>query len=1074
MKRLWGKKILSGILTMCMLLTILPITPAAASTDEIITDNCQRPLVSTRREPGDDAFDIYDTGHPEFKLPAIGKNITDVASLYYDMDGREIRNIDAGVVLVTDATLDDYQIFYRLSDSMEFIRLPLEIAFTEPTAAANFSYNSVRPVSALPAGVVELKVSFTGAAGWYAFQEHLTMMAVDSLTLAEPPAVDSLTAPFGSTLSDVIGLLGADIELQTKEGSSVKAALTWDTVTTPVFDGSVAGSYVFTGEVGLPAGVKNPDGHSLLVTATVTVAPQSEDHASLEAQIAQMLFDARNSTTESEVLAAIKAVIQNKDLPMSISGWTLKTATAKDPGSITGTLYIGEAEIPLNIFIPTLNSLTDECTDLSYPVSQEGAFLNTTLAGRKAIVKDPAGLTDGTLPAMSLNYDMNGQYLRTVSINILEKSGSEVFSLLARNEGETTFKPVDFTYNRTENNISGSGYNAGVISADLTGSVAELKLVFNNTIADELAVTEVKLSSSYFDPRVKFYEDFIKNESAWIRSLQITSGSGTGEDAVGAIPMAAEGRNAGRMMPYFTEIAVMALLDIGGPENIKAAKGYIDWHFWNMNDGSSDYILDIDGTVYDYKITATYGENGGIATSQELSNVPGDYDSSDSYAALLFSSLNKYYELTGDTQYLKDNFDNINRVLNALYATMNEFDLTWAKANYHAAYMMDNAEVLEGLRNAIDIYAALEQALTGADQTLARENLAEVTQSYKDVKAAIEEHLWDAENQDYLPYMDAGKVTWSTFYADATCQAFAITTGAAGDYPGRAQALWETFNSYYSGESTQYHWENIDIPDYYIWGSLSYAASLTGDYERVNTYVETYIKLFELNDQQHADPLYIGDAGQTLRAACVMLDYYKGLAADTEPIDPTPEPEPSTNSYDDIFPDDWFYDDVLYVTEYNLMAGTGNNLFSPDISLTRAMLVTVLWNMAGAPKHGSESGFSDVSPDTWYAEAVTWASENGIVAGYGGGLFGPGDDITRQDMAVMMAHYIAYTGRILPGGTPKVFDDAAIIANYAKAAVDQLTAEGVIYGKPNNLFDPKAMATRAEVAVMIHKLHKIL
>ncbi|MCL2343832.1 MAG: S-layer homology domain-containing protein, partial [Firmicutes bacterium] len=180
------------------------------------------------------------------------------------------------------------------------------------------------------------------------------------------------------------------------------------------------------------------------------------------------------------------------------------------------------------------------------------------------------------------------------------------------------------------------------------------------------------------------------------------------------------------------------------------------------------------------------------------------------------------------------------------------------------------------------------------------------------------------------------------------------------------------------------------------------------------------------------------------------------------------------NPYSDVSASDWFYTDVQYATEVNLMNGTGGNLFEPNEPITRAMMATVLWRMAGSPALGDPSGFTDVPAKQWYTAAVSWAAANNIVFGYGNKLFGPNDLCTRQDMAVIFSRYIVLKRIALPAGAPKTFGDAADISGYAKSAVDQLTAAGILLGRPNNSFDPAGTATRAEAAAVLHRFSEAI
>ncbi|MDR0446830.1 MAG: S-layer homology domain-containing protein [Oscillospiraceae bacterium] len=165
--------------------------------------------------------------------------------------------------------------------------------------------------------------------------------------------------------------------------------------------------------------------------------------------------------------------------------------------------------------------------------------------------------------------------------------------------------------------------------------------------------------------------------------------------------------------------------------------------------------------------------------------------------------------------------------------------------------------------------------------------------------------------------------------------------------------------------------------------------------------------------------------------------------------------------------DDWFSEAVRFVYARGLFTGTDANTFNPKMPMTRAMLVTVLHRLAGSPA-ARGAMFDDVAEGKWYYDAVNWAAESGIVNGIGGNLFAPDVDITREQMATILYGYTNYMDIALPKKRNGVFIDDAEISDWARDAVEAMFAAGIINGKPGNLFDPKATATRAEVAAMLH------
>lgn len=170
------------------------------------------------------------------------------------------------------------------------------------------------------------------------------------------------------------------------------------------------------------------------------------------------------------------------------------------------------------------------------------------------------------------------------------------------------------------------------------------------------------------------------------------------------------------------------------------------------------------------------------------------------------------------------------------------------------------------------------------------------------------------------------------------------------------------------------------------------------------------------------------------------------------------------NVFSDVTENAWYYDAVAYANYYGLFIGDGKGNFVPQDNMTRAMFVTVLWNLEGKPAPAQKAVFTDVADDSWYHDAVIWAADNGIVKGIGGGRYDPGTSITRQEMAVMLYNYAVFKGYNIPQNREMpVFSDTAQIASWAETAARALGKSGVMSGN-NNEFMPKKDATRAEVA----------
>ncbi len=196
--------------------------------------------------------------------------------------------------------------------------------------------------------------------------------------------------------------------------------------------------------------------------------------------------------------------------------------------------------------------------------------------------------------------------------------------------------------------------------------------------------------------------------------------------------------------------------------------------------------------------------------------------------------------------------------------------------------------------------------------------------------------------------------------------------------------------------------------------------------------------------------------------------YYIELPPQTDPV----TPPLATLPFTDIKQTDWFADSVVYVCETRLMNGVADDRFAPNVSLSRAMAVTVLYRRAGRPEVSGDMPFNDVKEGKWYTDAVKWAYANGIVTGTSASTFSPDAPIKRQDLAAMLYNcnnkilkLNLKAKRFYPG-----FGDDAQISDYAKAAVKAFYEAGMINGKSAERFDPKGTATRAEAAAMLHRL----
>ena len=165
----------------------------------------------------------------------------------------------------------------------------------------------------------------------------------------------------------------------------------------------------------------------------------------------------------------------------------------------------------------------------------------------------------------------------------------------------------------------------------------------------------------------------------------------------------------------------------------------------------------------------------------------------------------------------------------------------------------------------------------------------------------------------------------------------------------------------------------------------------------------------------------------------------------------------------------WYHDGIHFCVENGLMQGLPGNLFAPGGAATRAQLVTILWRLAGEPE-AADAGFADVSPDDWFAAAVNWAEETGIVLGYGDGRFGPADPVNREQLAAVLYRCARERGDDVAKASDVSilsFEDSAEASEWAVPALQWACSTGVIAGTTESALSPKATATRAQIAAMI-------
>lgn len=217
----------------------------------------------------------------------------------------------------------------------------------------------------------------------------------------------------------------------------------------------------------------------------------------------------------------------------------------------------------------------------------------------------------------------------------------------------------------------------------------------------------------------------------------------------------------------------------------------------------------------------------------------------------------------------------------------------------------------------------------------------------------------------------------------------------------------------------------------------------------------------------------------TAKVAKSFTLYAKWTEKATEPEKPTKPTEPTEptapewkNPFTDVSKNDWFFESVKYANEKGLMGGTTNTTFAPNEPLTRSMLVAILYRAKGEPAVNKSIPFGDVDTNAYYANAVIWAQQNGIVNGVTENDFAPDSNITREQIAAIMFRYAKYKGYdVSVGESTNIlsYTDAESISEYAISAMQYAFGSGLMKGKTETTINPLDFATRAEIAAILQR-----
>lgn len=217
---------------------------------------------------------------------------------------------------------------------------------------------------------------------------------------------------------------------------------------------------------------------------------------------------------------------------------------------------------------------------------------------------------------------------------------------------------------------------------------------------------------------------------------------------------------------------------------------------------------------------------------------------------------------------------------------------------------------------------------------------------------------------------------------------------------------------------------------------------------------------YGISEQQYADQ---SAQGKRLASNIATITVVHGTKAE----------EPWVNPFRDVTESDWFYDDVRFANQNGLFNGVEKDLFAPEEPMTRGMLVTVLWRLDGETAPKTATTFTDVDANAYYADAVAWAAESGVVNGIGGNKFDPEGNVTREQIAAILFRYASLKGVDTAARADlTAFPDAEKTSAYAHDALSWAVAAELVKGTKEGstiYLDPQGSATRAQVAAILSR-----
>ncbi len=235
----------------------------------------------------------------------------------------------------------------------------------------------------------------------------------------------------------------------------------------------------------------------------------------------------------------------------------------------------------------------------------------------------------------------------------------------------------------------------------------------------------------------------------------------------------------------------------------------------------------------------------------------------------------------------------------------------------------------------------------------------------------------------------------------------------------------------------------------------------------------------EFEDAKAESTTFVMPAGDVTVTAKSVSTSSGSSSGDSTPTESIAEEEvplaPTVPSFIDVDEDDWYRDAVDYVVENGLMEGVGGDRFAPKATTTRAMIVTILWRLEGQPEAKGEMPFTDVPDGQWYSEPIKWAAENGVVEGYGNGIFGMNDYITREQFVTILWRYAKLKDKDVSAAAKlDGYSDVSEISGWASEAMEWAIGSGLMQGRSDSVLAPKGNASRAEAATFFMRFNEMI